>query len=492
MSRLWYTRCPAPTPFGIAAQKGWRTSVVDFHRATALRGFSSSLAALGVQLEDIDLVDLPHTPRSLEDAKPAGDAPLADRLDAQRPHEFAREAEALLRGEADVVFVKGATGLDIANLLNAKILVDIGAQPNRALHANNGTPRPLTVDAQLLGERPDFVERVLARTLDTGECAEHHPADVAHYVARETRSAEHWVDVYGKGESEQVVGRSIAAQRERWVLATKFANPLQDGDVNARGASRKHIVRAVDASLKRLNTDYIDLLYIHREDHETPVEETVRALNDLIRAGKLRYYGLSNHRAWKIAEFSHTAQALGLDAPVASQPLYNIANRQAEAEQLTAAHRYGLGVISYSPLARGVLTGKYEPGATPGADTRAGRSDRRLQQTEWRPESLELARRVREHAQARGLSAGQFALAWVLNSRYISSTIGGPRTEAQWQDYLPALRYRLTAEDEVFVDSLVTSGHPSTPGFNDPGHPFFGRIARHGTSQDRQAPVRQG
>ncbi|WP_168793901.1 ABC transporter substrate-binding protein [Paraburkholderia aromaticivorans] len=306
MSRLWYTRCPAPTPFGIAAQKGWldeeftadgidvkalqdaddvrirrshfthtqpwsfrqggnipalwaraqgsdtrliglswvdefqalitldrqldanpdalagrrfgfplntRASVVDFHRATALRGFSSLLGALGVQLEDIDLVDLPHTPRSLEDAKPAGDAPLADWLDAQRPHEFAREAEALLRGEADVVFVKGATGLDIANLLNAKILVDIGAQTNRALHANNGTPRPLTVDAQLLRERPDLVERVLARTLDTGEWAEHHPADVAHYVARETRSAEHWVErAYPGGLSRQLtIGLDPAA-----------------------------------------------------------------------------------------------------------------------------------------------------------------------------------------------------------------------------------------------------------------------------------------
>jgi aryl-alcohol dehydrogenase-like predicted oxidoreductase len=214
------------------------------------------------------------------------------------------------------------------------------------------------------------------------------------------------------------------------VLATKFANPLHERDINAQGVSRKYIERAVDASLKRIGTDYIDLLYLHREDHQTPVEETVRALNDLIRAGKLRYYGLSNHRAWRIAEFSHTAQALGLDAPVASQPLYNIANRQVEAEQLTAAHRYGLGVISYSPLARGVLTGKYDRRETPAADTRAGRSDRRLQQTEWRPESIELARRVREHAEARGLSAGQFSLAWVLNSRYISSTIAGPRTEA--------------------------------------------------------------
>jgi aryl-alcohol dehydrogenase-like predicted oxidoreductase len=288
-------------------------------------------------------------------------------------------------------------------------------------------------------------------------------------------------DAYTGGESERVVGRCIAARRDRWVLATKVASPFGDGDVNARGASRKHLVRAVEASLTRLKTDYIDLLYLHAEDHDTPVDETVRALNDLVQAGKLRGYGLSNHRAWKIAEFSHTAQALGLDAPVASQPLYNIANRQAEAEQLTAAHRYGLGVISYSPLARGVLTGKYELGVMPAADTRAGRGDRRLQQAEWRPESLELARRVRERAEARGLSAGQFALAWVLNSSYVSSTIAGPRTEAQWDDYLPALRYRLNAEDEAFVDSLVAMGHPSTPGFNDPKHPFFGRIPRHGS-----------
>jgi aryl-alcohol dehydrogenase-like predicted oxidoreductase len=292
-------------------------------------------------------------------------------------------------------------------------------------------------------------------------------------------------DVYNGGESERVVGRHIARQRDRWVLATKFGNPLRDAsghadvDVNAAGASRKHVLRAVDASLARLRTDYIDLVYLHREDHTTPVEETVRALGDLIAAGKIRYYGLSNHRAWRIAEFAHVADALGVPRPVASQPLYNIVNRQVEAEQLTAAHRYGLGVISYSPLARGVLTGKYQPGATPAADTRAGRNDRRLQQTEWRPESIELARRVHEHAASRGVTAGQFALAWVLNSRYVTSTIAGPRTEAQWQDYLPALDFRLDARDEAFVDALVATGHPSTPGFNDPGHPFFGRIARH-------------
>ncbi|MBJ9660452.1 aldo/keto reductase [Burkholderia gladioli] len=286
-------------------------------------------------------------------------------------------------------------------------------------------------------------------------------------------------DAYTGGESERIVGRAIAARRDSWVLASKFANPQGSGP-NDRGASRKYIVQAVDASLKRLGTDYLDIVYVHREDHLTPPEETIRALGDLIRAGKLRYYGLSNFRGWKIAEFAHTAQALGIDAPAASQPLYNLANRQVEAEQLTAAYRYGLGVISFSPLARGVLTAKYEPGASPGADTRAGRADRRLLQTEWRPETIELARRVHAHAAERGLSASQFALAWVLNSRYIASTIAGPRTLEQWDDYLPALAYRLTEADEAFVDSLVASGHPSTPGFNDPGHPFFGRLTRSG------------
>jgi aryl-alcohol dehydrogenase-like predicted oxidoreductase len=286
-------------------------------------------------------------------------------------------------------------------------------------------------------------------------------------------------DGYADGESERIVGRAIAARRDNWVLATKFANARGPG-INARGASRKYIIQAVEASLRRLGTDYIDILYVHREDHDTPAEETVRALNDLIRDGKLRYYGLSNFRGWRIAEFAHTAQALGLEGPAASQPLYNIANRQAEAEQLTAAHRYGLGVVSFSPLARGVLTGKYTSGVTPADDTRAGRGDRRILQTEWRDESIDLAQRVREHAESRGWTASRFALAWVLNSGYVSSAIVGPRTEAQWDDYLPALDYTLDAADEAFVDSLVASGHPSTPGFNDPGHPFFGRLARSG------------
>lgn len=281
-------------------------------------------------------------------------------------------------------------------------------------------------------------------------------------------------DGYAKSQSEVVVGNAIREKRDQWVLATKFANPLNQ-DPNGKGASRKYIRQAVEASLKRLGTDYIDVYYLHREDHETNVAETVRTFRDLISEGKIRYYGLSNHRAWKIAEFCRIADQLGVDRPIASQPLYNLANRQIEFEHLDAADYYGLGVVPYSPLARGVLTAKYAPNEAPAPDTRAGRKDSRIQQTEWRTESLDLAQEIAQHSTERGITPGQFALAWVLNNRLITSPIVGPRTEAQWEDYLPALQYAFTAEDEALVDRLVVTGHSSTPGYNDPGHHFFGR-----------------
>ena len=282
-------------------------------------------------------------------------------------------------------------------------------------------------------------------------------------------------DVYNGGKSEEVVGRLIAPDRHKWILATKFAGG-QGAWPNQSGASRKYIIEAVDASLKRLGTDYIDVIYIHREDRRVRAEEQVRALGDLIQAGKLRYYGLSNHRAWKIAEFSHLADALGVDRPAASQPLYNLANRQVEQEHLTACFHYGVGVVPYSPLARGVLTAKYDPGKAPDPESRAGRKYTRIQQTEYRPESLELAQEIKRHAEARGITPGQFALAWVLNNKLVTAAITGPRTPQQWEDYVPALAYRFTAEDEALVDRFVVTGHPSTPGFNDPGHPYLGRI----------------
>ena len=208
-------------------------------------------------------------------------------------------------------------------------------------------------------------------------------------------------DVYNDGKSEEVVGRGIKANRDHWVLATKFVNSHKKGP-NLGGHSRKWVIETVENSLRRLNTDYIDILYFHRAVFDAPLEEPVRAIADLIRAGKLRYFGVSNFRGWRIAEVSHLADQLGIDRPVASQPLYNIVNRTAEAEQLPAAYHYGLGVVSYSPLARGVLTGKYEPGQTPAADTRAGRGDKRILETEWRPESIAIAKEIAAHATRKG------------------------------------------------------------------------------------------
>lgn len=283
-------------------------------------------------------------------------------------------------------------------------------------------------------------------------------------------------DVYHNGASEEVVGRGIREHRDHWVLATKFVNSHVKGP-NVGGHSRKWVIQTVEDSLRRLGTDYIDILYFHRAVFDAPLEEPLRAIADLIRAGKLRYFGVSNFRGWRIAEIAHIADQLGIDRPVASQPLYNIVNRTAEAEQLPAAAAFGLGVISYSPLARGVLTGKYAVGEAPAADTRAGRGDKRIAETEWRPESLEIAREIAAHARARGVDAADFALAWVLNNRLVTSAIAGPRTEEQWEAYQHALEFAFSAEDEAFVNGLVAAGHASTPGFNDPSHPVEGRVS---------------
>src|SRR6195952_1076709 len=283
-------------------------------------------------------------------------------------------------------------------------------------------------------------------------------------------------DAYSGGKSEEVVGRAIRENRQHWVLGTKLANQMGD-DPNQGGLSRRWVLQAAEDSLRRLGTDHIDIYYLHKEDHSTPLEETVRAMGDLMRQGKIRYFGLSNYRAWRVAEICNICDDLGISRPIVSQPYYNAMNRMPEVEHFPACNYYGLGIVPYSPLARGVLTGKYAPDATPGKETRAGRNDKRMMQTEWRPESLILAQEIKRHAEAKGITAGQFAVSWVLNSSFVSGVIAGPRTEEQWDDYLKALDYRFTAEDEALIDRLVVSGHPSTPGFNDPGYPIEGRRA---------------
>lgn len=199
-------------------------------------------------------------------------------------------------------------------------------------------------------------------------------------------------DQYNDGASEEVTGRAIKADRYHWVLATKVCNPMGKGR-NRRGLSRAWVMQACEESLQRLGTDHIDIYYMHKEDLSTPLEETVMAMGDLVRAGKIRHFGVSNHRAWRIAEIANICDRLGIGRPVVNQPYYNAMNRMPEIEQLPACNHYGIGVVPYSPMARGVLSGKYDPDAPPPADTRAGRNDMRMMQTEWRPESLRMARK---------------------------------------------------------------------------------------------------
>jgi aryl-alcohol dehydrogenase-like predicted oxidoreductase len=280
-------------------------------------------------------------------------------------------------------------------------------------------------------------------------------------------------DVYKTGASESMVGELLQGQRHEWVLATKLGNRMS-ARPNEAGFSRSWMLREAEASLGRLRTDLVDVLYLHR-DPGADLEEPLRALDQLIRDGKIRYWGISNFRGWRIAEAVRVAREIGMAAPVVCQPYYNLLNRMPEVEILPACAHYGIGVTSYSPIARGVLTGKYAPGQAPGADTRAGRGDKRINETEFRQESLVVAQQLMAHAQARGTTLAAFACAWVLANRAVSAIIAGPRTLQQWQDYLPALDFQLNDEDEALVDSLVRPGHPSTPGYTDPAYPMAAR-----------------
>jgi aryl-alcohol dehydrogenase-like predicted oxidoreductase len=210
-------------------------------------------------------------------------------------------------------------------------------------------------------------------------------------------------DVYSIGKSESMVGELLKGQRDHWIVATKLGNRMSERP-NEAGYSRQWVQRACDASLKRLGVDCIDIYYMHRDFNDMPLDEPLRAIDDLLRAGKIRYWGLSNFRGWRIAEVMHTARSISMPAPVVCQPYYNLLNRQPEIEVLPACAHHGLGVVPYSPIARCVLSGKYAPGAKPAQDTRAGRGDKRMMETEFRDESLRAAQALKTHCDRKGVA----------------------------------------------------------------------------------------
>lgn len=287
-------------------------------------------------------------------------------------------------------------------------------------------------------------------------------------------------DVYVGGISEEITGRAIAAKRNYWVLATKLANPVPGEGPNRRGLSRKWIMEGADESLKRLGTDFIDILYLHKEDAGTPLTETVRAMADLQRAGKIRYFGVSNFKAWRIAEICRICDAEGIDRPVVAQPVYHALNRAIEVEVLPACAAFGLGVFPYSPNARGILSGKYTLGEAPPEGSRAAMKAvtglyKRLMESEFRPENIAAAKAIAAHAAKRQVDPTAFAVAWVLANPIVTGTIAGPRTLEQWESYLAAFEVKWSAEDDAAVDALVAPGTTAVPQFVDPVYPAEGR-----------------
>jgi aryl-alcohol dehydrogenase-like predicted oxidoreductase len=286
-------------------------------------------------------------------------------------------------------------------------------------------------------------------------------------------------DAYAGGKAETITGELIKKDRSEWVLSTKVGQAAGSPQ-RKKGLSRKWMMEAIDASLERLQTDYVDIYYMHHVDWETPLEESVAAMGDIIARGKALHWGFSNHRGWQIGELVRIADSVGAPRPIICQPHYNMVMRMVESDVLPACEYYGIGVTPFSPLARGVLTGKYDPEKDAPADSRAGRGDRSILNRDFRKETFRVVERVRKHIEKRGMTPLDFAIGWLLNNRIVTSVIAGPRTLDQWQDYLGALEHDFTARDEALVDKMVATGHPSTPGFVDPRYPPTGRQPRSG------------
>ncbi len=336
------------------------------------------------------------------------------------------------------------------------------------------------MEFQYLGQSGLRVSRICLGTMNFGESTDKATAEQILHAAREAQvNFLDTADAYQRGASEEIVGELVAEDRDHWVLATKVGQ--QDGPAPRKmGLSRKWIMSAIDASLKRLRTDYIDIYYMHHRDRDTPLGESIRAMGDVIASGKATYWGFSNFFGWEIAEIIRLCDALGVPRPVVAQPMYNLTWRLPENDYLPACAHFGIGVAAFSPLGRGVLTGKYKQAATPPADSRAARGDRSLLNRDFQPETFRTVELIRDHAAERGMSAADFALRWALHNEIVTSVIAGPRTLEQWHAYLAALGHDFTAEDEEFANRLVPPGHPAAPGLNWSRHPPLGRRPRTG------------
>jgi aryl-alcohol dehydrogenase (NADP+) len=309
-----------------------------------------------------------------------------------------------------------------------------------------------------LGSTGLKVSRICLGTMTYGS-PEWHPWTLDEQASRPfiKRALEHGVnffdtaDMYSRGVSEEVVGRALKdfARRDQVVIATKAFQPMGDGP-NDRGLSRKHLFDAIDASLRRLGTDYVDLYQIHRFDYDTPIAETLEALHDIVKAGKARYLGASSMYAWQFATMLHTAEVRGWTRFVSMQNHYNVVYREEEREMLPLCRAEGVGVIPYSPLARGFLAGNRDKAGS--GDTIRAQSDNLARQFYFADTDFAIADRVGDLATRHGVERMQVALAWVLAKPGVTAPIVGASKLSHLDAAVGALDLRLTPEECAFLE----------------------------------------
>jgi aryl-alcohol dehydrogenase-like predicted oxidoreductase len=341
------------------------------------------------------------------------------------------------------------------------------AMQNRILGRTGVSVSPLCLGAMMFGpwgnsDEADSI-RVIHRALDAGI----NFVDTA--------------DVYSAGESEKIVGKALAGRRDDVVLATKFFMPMGTGP-NERGGSRRWIIRAAESSLRRLDTDYIDLYQVHRPSPDTDVEETLGALTDLVRQGKVRYIGSSSYAASQIVEAQWAARDRRLERFVTEQPPYSILVRGIEADVLPTARRHGMGILSYSPLAGGWLSGRWRKDAA-SAPASAARPSARFDMTSpANQRKLDIVEELAQLAGKAGLTLIELAIAFVINHPAVTAAIIGPRTMEQLESQLPAAEVTLTADILDRIDQLAAPGVTINPDDNSYGEAELTPAARRRTS----------
>ena len=331
---------------------------------------------------------------------------------------------------------------------------------------------------QLLGNSGIKISQICLGTMNFGDATDLKQATAILEKARNL--GVNFIDTadgYTNGASEEILGKLLNSERDEWVLATKVGQAAGT-DKRKKGLSRKWMFEAIDHSLQRLQTDYVDVFYMHHIDWETPLDESVHAMGEIIASGKALHWGFSNHRGWQIGELIRICDTLGVPYPIVCQPHYNAMMRIAEHDVLPACEYYNIAVTPFSPLARGVLTGKYQYGKRPIPESRAARGDKSILERDFRETNFQFVDAVNAHIKGRDMTLIDFAMLWLFNNKLVTSVVVGPRTSAQLESYCSCLGQEFTAEDEALVNSLCASGYATSFNFLDPRYPPMGRVAK--------------